>query len=405
MDRMSEAWCGLDVHKKVVVACLATPLADGTVGKVVRSFATPTAGLLELADWLAAGNCREVAMESTGSYWKPIFNILESRFAVIVVSGYQIKQLRGRKTDVRDAELIADLLRQGALRPSFVPKRAERELRELVRYRASLIAEHSAETNRIQKVLEGANIKLASVVSNILGVSGREILKRLAAGETDANLMADLARGKLRQKRDALAESLKGEMGPHQVFLLQEQLGHLADLEARIERASEEVERRLRPFQETLKHLETIPGVARRAAEIIVSEVGLDMTRFPTAGHLASWTGLCPGMRESAGKNRSGRTPHGPVSLKSTLVQAAHASARTDTFIGARYRRLRARLGPQKAAVAVAHSLIVVIYHLLRHGADYRDYAPTGTQQEREVRRHTRRLERLGYKVTVEHVA
>ncbi len=397
--------CGLDVHKKVVVACLATVVADGNVQKVVRTFATTTPALLELADWLSAVHCREVAMESTASYWKPVFNVLEAQFSVMVVSGYQIKQLRGRKTDVRDAELIVDLLRQGALRPSFVPTRPERELRELVRYRATLISERAAEVNRIQKVLEGANIKLASVVSDVLGVSGREILHRLAAGESDPTLLAELARGSLRQKREALAESLQGQMGQHQVFMLQEQLGHLAELEARIERLSEEVERRLRPFGEMVEHLQTIPGVGRRSAEIIVSEVGLDMSRFPTAGHLASWTGLCPGMKESAGKNRSGRIPHGPVSLKATLVQAAHASARTDTFLGARYRRLRARLGPQKAAVAVAHSTIVVVYHLLRDGTDYRDYAPSTSQREREANRHAKRLERLGYKVVIEDVA
>lgn len=398
------ASCGLDVHKKVVVACLATPSGNG-VETAVRSFETTTAGLLELADWLRAGHCRDVAMESTGSYWKPVHNILEGQFSVMVVSGYQIKQLRGRKTDVRDAELIVDLLRQGALRPSFVPTRPERELRELVRYRATLVAERAAEVNRIQKVLEGANIKLASVVSDVLGVSGRGILERLAAGETDAEQLAELARGSLRQKREALADSLRGQMGEHQVFMLREQLGHLSELEGRIKRVSEEIGRRLHPFQERLDHLQTIPGVGLRAAEIIVSEVGLDMTRFPSAGHLASWTGLCPGMQESAGKNRSGRTPHGPVSLKATLVQAAHASARTDTFLGARYRRLRARLGPQKAAVAVAHSLVVVIYHLLRDDTDYEDYCPTEGQREREARRHTRRLERLGYKVTVEQVA
>lgn len=337
-----------------------------------------------------------------------MYDVLEGQFELLVVNARHIKAVPGRKTDVGDAEWIADLLRHGLLRASFIPTRPERELRELTRYRWSLIRERASELNRIQKVLEGANIKLASVASQIAGVSGRAILEALVASEADPAAMADLAKGRLRDKRDSLEAALTGRMGDHQRFLLGIMLGHLDELDARIVGLTAEIEARLHPFEPQLAWLTSIPGVGRRIAEIMLAEVGADMSRFPSARHLASWAGLAPGNDESAGKRRSGRARKGSPWLRSALVESSFVASRTKTYLAAQYRRIAARRGGKRAAFAVAHSIIVIAYQLLRHEATYRDLgANYFDERDREHvrRRLVRRLEALGYAVEVSPAA
>jgi transposase len=406
MDVVYERCCGLDIHKKLVVACLIVPGPDGQPVKELRHCGTMTADLLELADWLTAAGCTHVAMESTGVYWKPIYNLLEDQFTLLLVNPKHFRAVPGRKTDVRDAEWLADLLRHGLLRGSYVPARPERELRELTRYRTALVRERSDEINRLHKTLEGANIKLSSVASDLMGQSGRRMLAALAAGTTDAGELADLAKDKLRQKLPALERALAGRMGAHQRFLLQRQLAHIEFLEQAIEQVSTEIEERLRPFEAELERLQTIPGIGRRVAEILVAEIGTDMSRFPTAGHLASWAGMCPGQNESAGKRKSGRTRKGSPWLRSALTEAAHGAARSkDTYLAAQARRLKPRLGWKKTMVAVGHSILVRAYYLLQRGTTYAelgaDYFLERDREELE-RRHVRALERLGYRVILE---
>jgi transposase len=314
-----------------VVACLLRPDGAEATVKDVRTFSTTTEALLELSDWLGAAGCTHVAIESTGVYWKPVFNILDGQCTVLVVNAAHIKNVAGRKTDVADSVWIAELLQHGLLRPSFVPDRAQRELRDLTRIRTTLIDERTAVVNRIQKVLEDANIKLAGVASNIMGVSGRDILAALLAGNTDPVAMADLARGKLRRKKEALAQALRGRMNDHHRLLISLHLEHADFLDEGIAELSRQIATRLRAQEEALLRLQTIPGIARRAAEVLAAEVGLDMSRFPSAGHLASWAGMCPGNYESAGKHKKGPIRHGNRAIRRVLVEAAHAAARTTT--------------------------------------------------------------------------
>ena len=308
MEVVYERSCGLDLHQRRVVACLITPGPKGKPVKAVRTFGTMTDDLLALGDWLNAAGCTHVAMESTGVYWKPIYNLLEDRFELLLVNAYHIKAVPGRKTDVKDCEWIADLLRHGLLKASFVPDRPRRELRELTRYRTTLVQERSAEVNRLQKTLEGANIKLSAVASNVLGKSGRDMLEALVNGEAAPAATAQLARGRLRTKLPELERSLTGRLGPHQRFLLAQQLAHVDYLDAAIVRVGTEIATRLRVDDDTLDRLATIPGVGRRIAEIVAAELGLEVGRFPTAGHLAAWAGLAPGNYESAGKRLGGKT-------------------------------------------------------------------------------------------------
>ena len=409
MDVLIERCCGLDIHKTSVVACLLVSPPHGEPVRAVRTFGTMTEDLLALADWLAGAGCTHVAMESTGVYWKPIWNLLEGEFALLLANPRHIKAVPGRKTDVTDAEWIADLLRHGLLRGSFVPDRPQRELRELTRYRASLVRERTAEANRLQKTLEGANIKLASVATDILGKSGREILQALVAGTEDAAALADLAQGRLREKLPELERALAGRVAAHQRFLLVQQLAHVDFLDAAIGRVSAEVAARLEPVAEAVARLDTIPGIGRYVAEALIAEIGTDMGRFPTAGHLASWAGMCPGNHESAGKRRSGKTRKGSPWLRALLVQAAHAGARTKgTYLQAQYRRLAARRGKSRAAVAVGHTILVIAYHLLRDDTTYRDLGPTyfDERDRRHVEhRLVRRLEGLGYAVKLTPLA
>jgi len=399
---------GLDVHKTSVVACLLLTERDGRVHKEVRTFGTMTAELLALADWLLAAGCTHVAMESTGVYWRPIWHLLEGRFTLLLVNARHIKAVPGRKTDVRDSEWIADLLQHGLLRPSFVPPRPHRELRELTRYRTALLRERAAEVNRLQKTLEGANIKLASVATDITGQSGRQIMAALVAGTTDAATLAELARGRPREKRPRLEQALTGRMGAHQRFLLAQQLAHIESLETLIDRVSAEIAERLSPCADAIGRLTTIPGVGRRTAEVLVAEVGTDMRQFPTAAHLASWAGLCPGHNESAGKRKSGRTRKGNPWLRTALVEVAQAAGRAkQTYLGAQYQRLVRRRGKKKAAVGVAHTILLIAYYLLHRQTTYEDLGSRYFEErDRKVveQRLVHRLEGLGYKVIREPV-
>ena len=407
MEVVHERCCGVDVHKQFITACLIVPGSTGKATKEVQTFRTMTADLEHFRDWLLAAGCTHVAMESTGVYWKPLYNLLEETdLTVLVVNAQHIKQVPGRKTDVRDAEWIADLLRHGLLTASFIPDQAQRELRELTRYRTSLIQERAAEVNRLQKILEGANIKLAAVTKDITGVSAREILAELVAGSTDAVGMAKLARGRLRAKIPELEHALVGRLRPHHQFLIAQQLAHIDTLDEAIERVSEEIERRTRPFAEIIALLDTIPGVAQRTAEVLVAEVGTDMSRFPTADHLASWAGLAPGNNESGGKRRSGKTRKGSPWLRAALVEAAHGAAlKKGTYLQAQYRQLVRRKGKKRAAVAVAHSSIVIAYHVFKVrrpytdlGADYLDRRRSDASEQRLVAQ----LRARGYTVSRE---
>ena len=399
MQVVHERCGGLDVHKKSVVACVITPEAHQT-----RTFGTTTRQLVALREWLGEHKVTHVAMESTGVYWKPIVNLLEGSYTVWVVNAGHIKAVPGRKTDVKDAEWIADLLRHGLLSPSFIPERAQRELRELVRYRRSLIQERSREANRIQKVLEGANIKLSSVASNVLGASGRMMLSALVDGEEDSAVLADMAKGRLREKLGELEEALEGVMGPHQRLMLGTQLRHLSYLDKEIERLDDEVARRVGPHKDVLDAVDTIPGVGRRTAETIVAEVGSDIDRFATPSHLSSWAGVSPGNNQSGGKNRRSPVKRGNTSLQSALVEAARAAARTKTYLGAQYRRLAHRVGANRAAMAVAHSIAVILHSVIKNREPFMDLGHDYFEKrDRDAitRRAVRQLERLGHNVTL----
>jgi transposase len=410
MEVVCERCCGLDVHKQRVVACVVVSVGAGPPHKEVRTFGTMTDELLRLAAWLTGHGVTRVALESTGVYWQPVWNVLEAAeagFELLLVNARHVKAVPGRKTDVKDSEWLADLLRHGLLKASFVPDRAQRELRELTRYRTALVQERAAEVNRLQKTLEGANVKLAGVATDVLGVSGRRILDALAAGATDPAALAELAKGRLRQKLPELQRALTGRVGAHQRFLLAQQLAHLDDLDEALAALDAEVAARLRPFAAQVAQLDAIPGVGQRTAEVLLAEVGADVRRFPTAAHLASWAGMCPGNHESAGKRLSGRTRKGNQALRAALIQAAHAAGRTKhTYLAAQSQRLTARRGRKRAIVAVGHSILVIAYHLLKDPQrPYQDLGPGHLDQrdrERVGRRLVRRLETLGYRVALE---
>jgi transposase len=401
MEVLYSHCAGLDVHKKSVVACAITP-----AGKEIRTFGTITVELMGPVEWLQGLGCTHVAMESTGVYWKPIYNLLEATgLQLLVVNAEAIKMVPGRKTDVKDSEWIAELLRHGLLRGSFIPPRPQRELRELVRYRRAMIEERAREVNRIQKVLEGANIKLGDVTS-VVNKSGRAMLQALIDGETDPAIIAELARGRLRSKRAALEGAVRGVVGPHQTMLLALQLEHLEALETVIDRLVCAIAERMRADEPALQLVDAIPGVGRRIAEDVLAEIGTDMTRFPDAAHLAAWGGVCPGNEESAGKRQNGQARHGNRYVRTALVEAAHAAARTkDTYLGVLYHRLAARRGKKRAALAVAHAILVSMYHMLKTGTIYQDLGPTHFDRLHRTavaRRAVKRLEALGYKVSLE---
>jgi len=406
MDTLSPRCAGIDVHKGNVVVCVRCGDRPGKVFEEVRTFATMTADLLALADWLAEHRVTPVAMESTGVYWKPVFNILEGSVAVILVNAEHIKQVPGRKTDVKDCQWIAQLLQHGLLKASFVPPQPIRELRDLTRQRTQLIQERSAAANRIQKVLEDANIKLASVATDVLGASGRDMLEALIAGETDPAKLADLARKRLREKIPALRLALQGRVTDHHRFLLRMHLDHVTHLEELIGRLGVRIEEALAPLAQAQERLQTIPGISQRVAETVLAEIGTKMEQFPSADHLASWAGMCSGNNESAGKRRSGRITKGNRWLKRILVQAAWAASHTKgTYLAAQYHRLAKRRGCKRALVAVGHTLLGIIYHVLKRGTTYAELGADflgRLEPARLTRQLVKRLEALGHKVTLE---
>ncbi len=391
----------LDEHKKTVVACVMTPELQET-----RTFGTMTNDLLKLKEWLTQCKVTHVAMESTGVYWKPTWNILEQDFNLFLVNAHHIKNVPGRKTDVKDAQWIADLLRHGLIRGSYVPERDQRELRELTRYRRSLIEERTREVNRIQKVLEGANVKLSSVASNVLGVSGRAMLEAMINGEDDTKALAEMAKGTLRQKKASLEEALKGLMGEHQRMMLKIQLEHLDFIDQKITELDSEISHRMDYMREAIERLDDIPGIDHRNAEETLAEIGIDMRVFPTAAHLSSWTGLCPGNNESAGKRKSGKTRPGNQWIRTTMVRAARAAVRNDkNYFSALYRRIVSRRGDKRAIVAVANSIISTIYSMLSNGTAYHDLGAQffdERERERTIHRAVQRIENLGYTVSLQ---
>ncbi len=405
MDVQYARCCGLDVHQKSVVACVLVTAEDGTVQRTVRTYGTMSADRLALNDWLNAQQVEQVAMESTGVYWRPVFNLLEADPPILLVNAQHLQRVPGRKTDVKDAEWRADLLRHGLLQASFIPPQPIRERRELTRYRKTLVQERAQEVNRLHTVLESANIKLGAVASDVLGTSGRDMLAALVAGQQDPDTLAELARGKLRAKLPALRLALEGRVSAQHRVLLRHILTHIEFLEAQLAELTAEIEAAQTPFAEAIALLQTIPGVAETAASAIVAEIGPDRSRFPSAAHLASWAGLCPGNRQSGGKRLSGRITPGTVWLKGVLGEVAWAITRTaDTYLVALYHRIARRRGKHKAIVAVAQSVLVSTYHMLRDHQPYHDLGPAHFDQldhDRLQRQYVRRLEQLGYAVTL----
>lgn len=455
MQIIHRCCCGLDVHKKLIVACLISFNEAGSPQKEIRYFTTMTKDILALADWLTSVGCTHVAMESTGVYWRPIWNLLEEQFELLLVNAQHIKAVPGRKTDTKDAEWIADLLQHGLLRASFVPPAPQRRLRELTRYRSTLLAERARLVNRLHKVLEDTNLKLTAVVTNVMGLSSRDMLDALLQGETNPEALAKLARGKLRKKREDLEQALVGRVDDHHRFLLTSLLTHIDFLDEQVVACNGQIEQFLiSPFDEqaeavsstsdeqqqeqtpvsstpvgteamraqdrgaedgskgplspklAIALLDSIPGVNQRIAEIFLAEVGTDMQRFPSAGHLASWVGICPGNHQSAGKQIRGTTRKGDRWLRQALIEAAQGAMRTkDTYLSAQGRRLTHRRGKKRAVVAIAHTILIIAYHVLQRQQPYQDLG-SNYFDERErsavVRLSVRRLEQLGFKVTLE---
>lgn len=426
---------GLDVHKKVVVACSLIQTAPRKLERTVRSFGTTTSELLALSDWLSTQGVTQVAMESTGEYWKPIYNILEFNFEVMVVNAQHLKNVPGRKTDVKDAEWIADLLRHGLLRGSFIPPLAQRDLRDLTRQRITLVRERARVVNRLQKVLEWANIKLASVVTDITGVSARRMLQAIVDGQTNVEDLAQLAKGRLGNKLPQLKEALLGKVRSHHRFLIQQHLNHLEFLEAQITQFNQQIEQSIKA-QDNSKHhqnqsklnssvsdsadvsesaltlswtlavslADTIPGVAQNTAELLVAEIGTEMSRFASASHLAKWARLCPGNNESAGKRLSGQTGRSNPWLRTSLVQAANAAVRCrNSYLRVVYRRLAGRRGRKKALIAIAHRILIALYHMFKKREPYRDlgvnYLSNQSQQQHSVQRLHSQARQLGYQL------
>jgi len=442
MELIYPRCAGLDVHKKSVVACRVRTQANGHKEQAIETFGTTTPELLRLLDWLQAGGCTHAAMESTGEYWKPVYYLLEGQLTLLLVNARHIKAVPGRKTDVKDAEWIADLLRHGLLKASFVPPQAQRDLRDLTRQRTKLVEERARVVNRVQKVLESANIKLASVATDVTGVSAQAMLAALVAGQADPATMAEMARGRMRGKRAELAAALTGCLREHHRFLLQEHQEHLTFLEQQIAQFSQrialQIERMPPPtpppgaptvppeaappapaagapgptrpvpplsYRQAVELLDPIPGIDAVGAENVLAELGTDVRQFPSAAHAAAWSGLAPGNHESAGRRKGGKAPPGNQALRKALVQAAHGAVKKkDSYFGTLYRRVKSRRGEKRAIVAVAHALLVVIYHMLQRqeayqelGAHYHD----AQQPERTAQRLIGRLEQLGYQVTI----
>ena len=405
MQTMVERGCGLDVHQATVLACLLIVQKDGRVQKQMRTFGTTTRELLSLRECLLAEGCTHVAMESTGVYWKPVYAILEGALQIVVANAQHVKKVPGRKTDVKDAEWIADLLCHGLLRSSFVPPKPIRELRDLTRYRRKLVESQSAERNRLLKLLETANIKLASVASDVFGVSGVLMLEALVEGKATPQEMAELAKKKLRNKIPELQLALEGKVEEHHRFLLKLQLDRLKAVEEDLAKLEQRIQQKLEPYAAQLALLDEIPGVDWTLAAVIIAEMGVDMSVFQSVSQLASWAGVCPGNNESAGKRKSSRIPKGNVYLKTALVEAANSAAKSKgTYLRDKFYRLKARRGYKRAAVAIAHKILVSVYHMLSQNVSYNDLGDLylDTRNKNHLTRNlVHRLERLGYAVTL----
>jgi transposase len=405
MDVMHRRVAGLDVHEAFVMVCVRVVEADGQITKGVQRYSTMTRDLLAMADWLAAAEVTHLAMESTGVFWKPIWNLLEDQFTILLVNARHVKQVPGRKRDVSDAEWLAQLLQHGLLRASFIPPEPLRELRDLTRHRATLLQDRTRVVNRIHKVLEDANIKLSAVVSDLMGVSGRAMLRAIIAGDDDPRQVANLAQRRLRAKVPQLEEALIGRVRAHHRLLLTTLVDQVTFLEQQIADYDGHIARLIAPFSAALTQLQTIPGVKGRIAQNLLAEIGPDMTVFPSAAHLASWAAVCPGHDETGGKQRSGKTRKGNRWLRAVLTQAAWAAARTKgTYAQAQFQRIVARRGKKRAIIAVAHTLLIAVYHILRDRVPYRDL---GAHHFNRLAPHAmtrslvKRLERLGYDVTL----
>jgi transposase len=415
LDVIVDRCAALDVHKDTVMACVRKPGPSGKRrAQEVREFRTWTASLRELRDWLAAEGVSQVAMEATGVYWKPVWHVLvELDAGLMLCNAHHVKNLPGRKTDVADAVWLCQLLECGLLRGSFVPPTEIAELRDLTRYRTKLVQDRARETQRLQKLLEDANIKLDSVATDVLGKGARRMIEALIAGERDVETMADMAMTRMRPKIVDLRLALEGRFTGHHALMATLHLRHVDELTELIDQIEEEVDRRTAPFADEARRLQTIPGIGKRTAEVIIAEIGVDMSRFPTAGHLASWAGLCPGNHESAGKRRSGRARKGNAALRTALCEAAWSAARTrNTYLAALFRRFSRRFGKKgegKAIFAVAHTMLVIVWHVLHDEVDYdelgADYFDRFTDNEAHARRLVRQLEQLGHRVTLEPAA
>jgi transposase len=405
MEVLHEHCAGLDVHKKTVVACVLHSAPGGTTLKETRSFSTMLPDLERLRDWLVEQACSHAVMEATGVYWKPVYNILESHLTVLVVNPEHVKVLSGRKTDVKDAEWLADLLRHGLLRASFIPERSQRDLRELTRFRTALVQDRSRAVNRLQKTLEGANIKLAAVLSDVTGVSGQRMLDALLAGEEDPEALVGLAHISLRSKHEALKQALMGQLGGRLRFVVSQELAQIRSLDGQIAACDEEVAEEMRPFDAEIDRLDEIPGIARRNAENLIAELGVDLSRWPTVAHFVSWCGACPGNKASGGKRRPARTRKGNPWVKRAATEAAWAAGRTkNSYLGERFRSMSARKGQKRATVALAHEILTIVYYLLTRDRRYQDLGLHYIEERNRAaiqRQALRQLDRLGYNVNL----
>jgi transposase len=405
MKRIYRRCCGIDVHKATLTACVRVHGPGGKLSQEIRNFGTTSDELLSLHDWLSAHRISHVAMEATGIYWKPVFYVLEQGFTLLVINPADVKRMPGRKTDVSDSAWLAQLLENGLLRPSFIPPRAIRELRDLVRYRSELKHDHTRVANRLHKVLQDADLKLSSVMADILGVSGRQILQQLAAGNTDPAALAELARGRLRAKLPALRQALSGRFSAHHAFLISQALIELDNLEESMSALAARIDQHLVPFAQQIEQLSTIPGVKRVAASAILAEIGTDMSCFPDSAHLASWAGMAPGSHESAGKRRRTKARHGNRWLRTILVECGQAAGHTrNTALAAIYRRMIIRAGRKHAAFVVGRHILNITYHLLAESTTYRELGPSYFEQRRAEqlkRRCLDQLRALGFQTTL----
>ena len=403
MEAIIERCCGLDVHKDTVVACLLIGPAEGRAGKEIRTYGTTTAQLEQLRDWLRQIGCTHVGMESTGVYWVPVYAVLEGQFELIVGNASHIKNVPGRKTDVKDAQWIAELIRCGLIRKSFVPPKWQRSLRDLTRYRRKLLEAQASERNRLQRLLETCNVKLGSVATDVFGKSGREILRAIIKGQEGPEQMAQLARGRLRKKLDALVLALRGNVEAHHRFLLEMQLGRVEDIEANIAVVDAKIDEAIAPHRAVFDRLKTIPGVDRITAVTVIAEMGVDMSVFPTAAHAAAWAGVCPGNNETGGKRMAQQKRRGNVHLATALVQAAFGASKTkNTYLSARFWKIAGRAGKKRAALAVAHSILKAIYEMLKASLDYKDLGGDYLDRflnRRAEQRLVKRIRSMGYEV------